>query len=108
MSIISPREKRDKTRNRYISSSPSPQPRRSSRSRLAPTGATAQTALMPPQNAGIFRPVSGRTDFRKFGAWICTLGCAALLCGSLGLGLYKAYHFGTASDYFNVRRIDIH
>ena len=108
MSILSPRDKRNKTRNRYISSSPPPPSGRSSRSRLAPADATAQAALLPPQNVGIFRPASTRTDFRKFGAWICILGCAALLCGSLGLGLYKTYHFCTASDYFKISRIDIH
>lgn len=108
MNIFSPREKRDTARNRYLSPSLPPPSGRGSRSRLAPTGTAAQAALITPQNAGMFRPVSGRADFRRFGAWICTLGCATLICASLGFGLYKAYRFCTASDYFKISRIDIH
>ena len=107
MSIFSSREKRGKVRNRYISSDSPPLSGKSSRSRLAPAGAAPQAAAIPTQDSGLFRPVGGRADIRRLGAWFCTLGCAALLCGSLGFGLHRAYRFCTTSDFFRVSRIDI-
>ena len=107
MSIFSSREKRGKVRNRYISSDSPPLSGKSSRSRLAPAGAAPQAAAIPTQDSGLFRPVGGRADIRRLGAWFCTLGCAALLCGSLGFGLHRAYRFCTTSDFFRVSRIHI-
>lgn len=107
MSIFSSREKRGKVRNRYISSDSPPLSGKSSRSRLAPAGAAPQAAAIPTQDSGLFRPVGGRADIRRLGAWFCTLGCAALLCGSLGFGLHRAYRFCTTSDFLRVSRIDI-
>lgn len=108
MNITSSREKRNETRNRYIPSRQVPPPGQNSRSRLVPSGAAVRVASATAQAPGAFKAAAERTDIRKIGAWFCTLGCAALLCGSLGFGLYKAYHFCTASDYFKVSRIDIH
>lgn len=105
MSIFSPREKHGKTRNRYIPAKQSAISK--NRLRMAKTGALSRNAAAASANSALLPSLQGRVELRRLGAWFCTLGCAALLCASLGFGLYKTYQFCTESDYFKVSRIDI-